>query len=114
MDNLKIYQICHDLIDYFATLTSPKKNHLDPIFRTGGSIIFGVSPNNNNNDNNIHCLDMAVTFIDILNTKLIKRTLLCFSFSLLVNANSVTRLKFPLPYKEQKLPCVARGAHIIA
>ena len=38
MDNLKIYQICHDLIDYFATLTSPKKSHLGPIFRTGGSI----------------------------------------------------------------------------
>ena len=38
MDNLKIYQICHDLIDYFATLTSPKKSYLGPIFRTGGSI----------------------------------------------------------------------------
>ena len=37
MDNLKIYQICHDSIDYFATLTSPKKSHLGPIFRTGGS-----------------------------------------------------------------------------
>ena len=37
MDNLKIYQICHDLIDYFATLTSPKKSYLGPIFRTGGS-----------------------------------------------------------------------------
>ena len=35
MDNLKIYQICHNLIDYFATLTSPKKSHLGPIFRTG-------------------------------------------------------------------------------
>ena len=40
MDNLKIYQICHDLIDYFATLTSPKKSYLGPIFRTGGSTIF--------------------------------------------------------------------------
>ena len=39
MSNLKIYQICHDLIGYFATLTSPKKSYLDPIFRTGGSII---------------------------------------------------------------------------
>ena len=39
MNNLKIYQICHDLIDYFATLTSPKKSYLGPIFRTGGSII---------------------------------------------------------------------------
>ena len=38
MDNLKIYQICHDLIDYFATLTSPKKSYLGPIFRTGGSM----------------------------------------------------------------------------
>ena len=37
MDNLKIYQICHDLIDYFTTLTS-KKSHLGPIFRTGVSI----------------------------------------------------------------------------
>ena len=37
MDNLKIYQLCHDLIDYFATLTSPKKSYLGPIFRTGGS-----------------------------------------------------------------------------
>ena len=32
-----MYKICHDLIDYFATLTSPKKSHLGPIFRTGGS-----------------------------------------------------------------------------
>ena len=39
MDNLKIYQICYDLIDYFATLTSPKKSHLGPIFRTRGSIL---------------------------------------------------------------------------
>ena len=39
MDNLKIYQICHDLIDYFATLSSPKKSYLGPIFRTRGSII---------------------------------------------------------------------------
>ena len=38
MDNLKIYQICHHLIDYFATLTSPKKSYLGPIFRTGVSI----------------------------------------------------------------------------
>ena len=35
MDNLKRYQICHDLITYFATLIS-KKNQLDLIFRTGG------------------------------------------------------------------------------
>ena len=40
MDNLKIYQISHDLIDYFATLTSPKKSDLSPIFRTGDSTIF--------------------------------------------------------------------------
>ena len=40
MDNLKIYQICHDLIDYFATLTSPKKSYPGSIFRTGGSINF--------------------------------------------------------------------------
>ena len=38
MDNLKRYQICHDLIAYFATLTSPKKSQLGLIFRTGGSI----------------------------------------------------------------------------
>ena len=38
MNNLKIYQIYHDLIDYFATLTSPKKSHLGPIFMNGGSI----------------------------------------------------------------------------
>ena len=25
MTNLKIYQICHNLITYFVTLTSPKK-----------------------------------------------------------------------------------------
>ena len=37
MDNLKIYQICHHLITYFATLISPKKSQLDPIFRTGDS-----------------------------------------------------------------------------
>ena len=39
MDNLKIYQICHHLITYFATLISPKKSQLGPIFRTGGSIM---------------------------------------------------------------------------
>ena len=40
MYNLKIYQICHDLIAYFATLTPPKKSQLGLIFRTGGSIIY--------------------------------------------------------------------------
>ena len=40
MDNIKIYQICHDLIDYFATLTPQKKSYLRSIFRTGGNIIF--------------------------------------------------------------------------
>ena len=40
MNNLKIYQICHDLIDYFVTLISPKKSSLGPIFRTRGSICF--------------------------------------------------------------------------
>ena len=35
--NLKIYQICHDLIAYFTSLTSPKKSQLGLIFRTGGS-----------------------------------------------------------------------------
>ena len=39
MYNLKIYQICHDLIAYFATLTSPKKSQLGLIFRTGCSIV---------------------------------------------------------------------------
>ena len=39
MYNLKIYQICHDLIAYFATLTSPKKSQLGLIFRTEGSIL---------------------------------------------------------------------------
>ena len=38
MDNIKIYQMCHDLIVYFATLTSSKKSQLGLIFRTGGSI----------------------------------------------------------------------------
>ena len=38
MDNLKIYQICHDLMTYFTTLTSPEKSQLDNIFRTRGSI----------------------------------------------------------------------------
>ena len=36
MYNPKIYQICHDLIVYFATLTSPKKV-LGLILRTGDS-----------------------------------------------------------------------------
>ena len=36
MYNLKIYQIFHDLIAYFATLIS-KKNQLGPIFKTGSS-----------------------------------------------------------------------------
>ena len=40
MYNLKVYQICHDLIAYFATLTSPKKSQLGLIFRTGGSIMY--------------------------------------------------------------------------
>ena len=29
MTNLKIYQICHNLITYFVTLTSPKKVKCD-------------------------------------------------------------------------------------
>ena len=37
MTNLKIYQICHNLITYFVTLKSPKKSQLGLIFRTGGS-----------------------------------------------------------------------------
>ena len=37
MYNLKIYQTCHDLIAYFATLTSPEKSQLSLIFRTGGN-----------------------------------------------------------------------------
>ena len=40
MDNLKWYQICHNLIIYFATLISPKKSQLGLIFRTGGSSIY--------------------------------------------------------------------------
>ena len=32
--------MCHDLIAYLATLTSPKINQLGLIFRTGGSIIY--------------------------------------------------------------------------
>ena len=36
MDNLKRYQICYDLITYFATLIS-KKSQLGLIFRTKGS-----------------------------------------------------------------------------
>ena len=39
MTDLKIYQICHNLITYFVTLTSPKKSHLGLIFRTGGSML---------------------------------------------------------------------------
>ena len=39
MTNLKIYQICHNLITYFVTLTFPKKIQLGLIFNTGGSII---------------------------------------------------------------------------
>ena len=35
MYHLKIYQICHDLIADFATLTSPTKSQLGFIFRTG-------------------------------------------------------------------------------
>ena len=37
IDNLKRYQICHDLITYFATLISPKQSQLGLIFRTGCS-----------------------------------------------------------------------------
>ena len=39
MDNLRRYQICHDLITYFAALIFPKKSQLDLIFRGGGRII---------------------------------------------------------------------------
>ena len=35
MDNLRRYQICHDLITYFAALIFPKKSQLDLIFRAG-------------------------------------------------------------------------------
>ena len=42
MDNLNIYQICHHLITYFATLISPEKSQLGPIFRTGGSIKYAT------------------------------------------------------------------------
>ena len=39
MYNLKLYQIYHDLIAYFATLIKlSKKSQLGLIFRTGGSI----------------------------------------------------------------------------
>ena len=37
MNNLKIYQICHHLITYFATLISQKKTQLNPILRTRSS-----------------------------------------------------------------------------
>ena len=43
MDNLKNYQICHDLITYFATLIFPKKSYLGLIFRNGGSIKINLS-----------------------------------------------------------------------
>ena len=43
MDNLKRYQICHDLITYFATLISPKKSQLGPIFMTRGSINYDIT-----------------------------------------------------------------------
>ena len=46
MDNLKVYQICHHLITYFATLIS-KKSQLGPIFRTGGSITVASSKKKN-------------------------------------------------------------------
>ena len=42
MDNLKIYQICHHLITYFATLIFPKKSYLGLIFRNGDSIIYST------------------------------------------------------------------------
>ena len=35
MYNLKVYEICHDLIAYFATLTSPKKSQLGLILGPG-------------------------------------------------------------------------------
>ena len=54
MDNLKIYQICHNLITYFATLISPKKSHLSLIFRTGGSNLFYFMQNLINNRNKKH------------------------------------------------------------
>ena len=39
MDNIRIYQICHNLIVYFETLISPKKSQLNPIFKTGGVVL---------------------------------------------------------------------------
>ena len=40
MDNLKRYQIYHDLITFFAILIFQKKSYLGLIFRNGGSIIY--------------------------------------------------------------------------
>ena len=54
MVNLKIYQICHNLITYFVTLTSPDKSQLGLIFRTGGSIRFFYYINSNTPDLSIH------------------------------------------------------------
>ena len=36
MINIKIYQIRHNVITYFVTLTSPKKSQRRLIIRTGG------------------------------------------------------------------------------
>ena len=44
MNNLKRYQICHDLITYFATLISPKKKSMSFIFITGGSMNESILP----------------------------------------------------------------------
>ena len=41
MTNLKIYQICHNLITYFVTLTSPKKVNRDLYLGPEGVVVDG-------------------------------------------------------------------------
>ena len=40
MDNLKLYQICHNLITYFATLISPKK--VIQVLYLGPGVVFDI------------------------------------------------------------------------
>ena len=72
MDNIKIYQIYHYLITYFATLISPIKSQLGPIFRTGGSIIINIG----NIGKETLISDTQVTFTYFLRSVFLRLTLI--------------------------------------
>ena len=47
MTNIKIYQICHNFITYFVTLTSPKKVNRDLYLGSEGVYVKHISDSSN-------------------------------------------------------------------